>query len=247
MSMRDRVLVLLVLTIQIASFFRGVETQAQDRKAFLRVESLTRAETDPSVDPHRQFFMIGENAMVTDEFLNNYIRSAGSSTNGMNMIIADFLYNPAGRRIMGRTVDLADIDDSSDMSLGRAPGEYPNRPDYNRLLDPNTVIGQYAFRVWNGRKGFGAQMAAVQGVTTIHDPRLVNLYLSTATGKRGRTPSGDREYAADELVAHVALHSNGMTEFGYGTDPSQRPQFTTLTRGTAYVDKLYVKEIVYVR
>jgi hypothetical protein len=211
------------------------KTYAQSGE-FVRTRQLGRQETDPTVDPFRTFLMVGENATVSESFLLNYRRDKGSTPHGMNMVAPDFLYDPASRKLLFRSGVMREVNDISELRLGRAPGDYPNRIDFGNLLPPFAMIGQVGFESWEGgRRGYGALKAAVQGATAA-DPRLNMLYLSTATGRPGRSPDGSSEYHPDTLVAHVALHPEGTLDIGYGTDPSQKPRFTTKIRGHLIVD-----------
>lgn len=229
-----KTLVLLTLSIEIIRTF-GLPgealTQAQGLINPVRAYPMSRLETDATADPTAMFILGGENAMLTNDFMNNYTRGSGSTVNGLNMIVADYAYIPGARNLLARTLHLADINDSPDVDLGRAPGEYPNNPDYTRLLDPNTIMGNFAFRAWTGRRGFGAQVAGMQAVVA-QDQRLALLILSTATGRAGRTPDRSREYKADELVPHVALWPSGTFDIGYGTDPDQRPRWAAKIHGS---------------
>ena len=212
-----------------------IETYAQTGE-FVRTRPLTRQETDPTVDPYRTFLMIGENATVPDSFVINYRRDKGSTPHGLNMIAPDFLYDPASRKVLFRSGIVREVDDISELRLGRAPGEYPNGIDFNSFLRPFAIIGQVGFESWQGqRSGYGALKAAIQGAAAA-DPRLNMLYLATATGKSGRSPDGSSEYRPDKLVPHIALSPDGTFDIGYGTDPSQRPRFTTKIRGHVIVD-----------
>ncbi len=210
-------------------------TYAQGEE-FLRTRQLSRQESDPTVDPHRTFFMMGENATVSDTFLLNYTRDKGSTQYGINMVAPDFMYDPASRKLLFRSGVVREVDDISELRLGRAPGGYPNRIDFNAALSPFAIIGQVGFESWQGgRRGYGAIKAAVQGAAAA-DPRLNMLYLATATGQSGRSPDGSSEYKADKPVPHVALFPDGTLDIGYGTDPTQRPRFTTKIRGHVIVD-----------
>jgi hypothetical protein len=232
-----KTLILLILVIEMVHVLGipGETTYAQSGE-FVRTRQMNRQETDPTVDPYRTFFMIGENASVSDSFLLNYRRDRGSTAHGLNMIAPDFLYDPASRKVLFRSGALREVDDISELRLGRAPGEYPNRIDFNSLLPPFAIIGQVGFESWEGgRRGYGALKAAVQGGAAA-DPKLNMLYLATATGKPGRSPDGSSEYKPDKAVPHVALYPDGTLDIGYGTDPSQRPRFTTKVRGHLIVD-----------
>jgi hypothetical protein len=232
-----KTLILLTVTMEIVRLFGlpgEVEIYAQNREV-IRTRVLGAQETDPTVDPYRTFLLIGENATVSDAFLNSYTRGASSTRNGLNMVAPEFLYDPASRKLLFRSGVVREVDDISEVRLGRAPGQYPNAIDFNALLPPFTIIGQVGFESWQGPKGYGALKAAVQGAIAA-DPRLNMLYFSTATGKPGRSPDGSSEYKADKAVPHVALYPEGTLDIGYGTDPSQRPRFTTKIRGHVIVD-----------
>jgi hypothetical protein len=233
-----KALIVLTFILEVVHVFGvpgEIATYAQEGE-FVRTRQLTRQETDPTVDPYRTFLMVGENATVTDAFLLNYRRDRGSTAHGMNMIAPDFLYDPASRKLLFRSGAVREVDDISELRMGRAPGDYPNRIDYTRLLPPFALIGQLGFESWEGgRRGYGALKAAVQGAAAA-DPRLNMLYLATATGKAGRSPDGSSEYKPDEPVPHVALYPDGTFDIGYGTDPTQRPRFTTRIRGHMIVE-----------
>jgi hypothetical protein len=205
-------LILLTFILEVVHVF-GVpgeaKTYAQGGE-FVRTRQLTRQETDPTVDPFRTFLMVGENATVSESFLLNYRRDKGSTQHGMNMVAPDFLYDPASRKLLFRSGVMREVNDISELRLGRAPGDYPNRIDFGNLLPPFAIIGQVGFESWEaGRRGYGALKAA------------------------GRFGS---EYKPDDLVPHVALYPEGTLDIGYGTDPSQRPRFTTKIRGHLIVD-----------
>jgi len=211
------------------------ETHAQGRD-FMRTRQLARQETDPTVDPYRTFLLVGENGTVPDAFFLNYTRGVIGTPYGMTMVAPDFLYDPASRKLLFRSGVVREVNDISEIRLGRAPGEYPNAIDFSSALPPFTIIGQVGFESWQGgRRGYGALKAAVQGAVA-GDPQLNMLYLSTATGKAGRSPDGSSEYRPDKAVPHVALYPDGTLDIGYGTDPSQRPRFTTKVRGHLIVD-----------
>jgi hypothetical protein len=238
MTLFWKTLILLILGIEMAHVLgipAETTTHAQSGQ-FVRTRPMSRQDTDPTVDPYRTFLMIGENATVSESFLFNYRRDRGSTAHGLNMVAPDFLYDPASRKVLFRSAALREVDDISELRLGRAPGEYPNRIDFNNRLPPFAIIGQVGFESWEGgRRGYGALKAAVQGATAA-DSRLNMLYLATATGKPGRSPDGSSEYKPDKAVPHVALYPEGTLDIGYGTDPSQRPRFTTKIRGHLIVD-----------
>jgi hypothetical protein len=238
MTLFWKTLILLTFLIEVVHVFGipgEMKTYAQT-KEFVRTRHLSRQELDPTVDPYRTFLLIGENATVPDSFFINYTRNKGSTQHGMNMVAPDFLYDPASRKVLFRSAVLREVNDISELRLGRAPGEYPNGIDFNRLLPPFAIIGQVGFESWQGgRRGYGALKAAIQGAAAA-DPRLSMLYLATATGKSGRSPDGSSEYPPDKPVPHVALYPGGTLDIGYGTDPSQRPRFTAKIRGDVIVD-----------
>jgi len=229
------VLTFLIEVTRVVGFPGEVKTYAQGPD-FIRTRQLGRQETDPTVDPFRTFLMVGENATVSDAFLLNYTRAANGTPYAMHMVAPDFLYDPASRKLLFRSGVVREVNDIAEIRLGRAPGEYPNAIDFNSLLPPFTIIGQVGFENWQGgRRGYGAIKAAVQGAVA-SDPTLNMLYLSTATGKAGRSPDGSSEYKPDKAVPHVALYPDGTFDIGYGTDPSQRPPFAAKVRGHLIVD-----------
>jgi len=233
-----KALVVLTFLVEMIRVFGlpGETTTFAEGRDFIRTRALSRQDTDPTVDPYRTFLMVGENATVSDSFLSDYRRSDGSTPRGLNMAAPDFLYDPASRKLLFRSGVMREVDDISELRLGRAPGVYPNQIDFDSLLPQFTIIGQVGFESWQGgRRGYGALKAAVQGATAA-DPRLNMLYLSTATGKAGRSPDGSSEYKPDKAVPHVALYPDGTFDIGYGTDPTQRPRFTAKIRGHLIVD-----------
>ena len=238
MTLFWKTLIVLTFLLEVVHVFGipgEIKTYAQAGE-FVRTRLLSRQELDPTVDPYRMFLMIGENATVPDSFFLNYTRNKGSTQHGINMVAPDFLYDPASRKVLFRSAVLREVNDISELRLGRAPGDYPNEIDFNRLLPPFSIVGQVGFESWQGgRRGYGALTAAIQGAAAA-DPRLNMLYLATATGKSGRSPDGSSEYQPDKPVPHVALHPGGTLDIGYGTDPSQRPRYTTKIRGHLIVD-----------
>jgi hypothetical protein len=247
MTMFWKTLLVLTFLIEMVRLFGipgEIATHAEGRD-FIRTQQLTRQDTDPTVDPYRTFLMVGENATVSDAFLLNYTRATSGTPYGMHMVAPDFLYDPASRKLLFRSGIVREVNDISEVRLGRAPGEYPNSIDFNSLLPPFTIIGQVGFESWQGgRRGYGALKAAVQGAVAA-DSTLNMLYLSTATGRAGRSPDGSSEYKPDKAVPHVALYPDGTFDIGYGTDPSQRPPFTAKVRGHLIVDgDIYARRCV---
>jgi hypothetical protein len=228
-----KTLVLLTFFMELVRVFGmpgEVETYAEGSD-FVRTRQLSRQDTDATVDPYRTFLLVGENATVSDSFLINYTRAAGGTPYGMHMVAPDFLYDPASRKLFFRSGVVREINDISEIRLGRAAGDYPNAIDYSSPLPPFTLIGQVGFESWQGgRRGYGALKAAIQGAAAA-DPSLNMLYLATATGKPGRSPDGSSEYKPDKVVPHVALYPDGTLDIGYGTDPSQRPRYTAKSIG----------------
>src|SRR4029453_8885314 len=83
-----KTLILLTVTMETVRLFGlpgEVEIYAQNREV-IRTRVLGAQETDPTVDPYRTFLLIGENATVSDAFLNSYTRGASSTRNGLNMV-----------------------------------------------------------------------------------------------------------------------------------------------------------------
>ena len=119
-----RTLLLLTFLLEVLRVFGvpgEVRTHAQGEE-FVRTRRLNRQETDPTVDPHRTFLMIGENATVSDSFLLNYTRDKGSTPQGINMVAPDLMYDPASRKLLFRSGIMREVDDISELRLGRAPG-----------------------------------------------------------------------------------------------------------------------------
>src|SRR5262245_4137380 len=114
-----------------------VATYAQGAD-FIRTRQLSRQETDATVDPFRTFLLVGENATVPDSFLINYTRAAGGTPYGMHMVAPDFLYDPASRKLLFRSGVVREVNDISEIRLGRAAGDYPNAIDYSSTLRPFT-------------------------------------------------------------------------------------------------------------
>jgi hypothetical protein len=51
------------------------------------------------------------------------------------LVAPEFLYDPASRKVLFRSAVLREVNDISELRLGRAPGEYPNEIDFNRPID----------------------------------------------------------------------------------------------------------------
>ncbi len=144
---------------------------------------------------------------------------------------------------MSRSAAFHEVDDPADVRLGRAPGTYPNQPDFTKTHAEGTTVGQVGFESWT-HNGFGAYFAAVQG--TIRDVATGYLDLATVTGKTGRTRTGS-SFEADDLIRHVRLHPSGTLEVGFETDPASRPAPLLLVRGDERLEgALRVDEALHV-
>jgi hypothetical protein len=187
-------------------------------------------------DARQWHVLMGENWLVDGLFLGRHTQAANGGGFGDNMVIADFWYDATHRRIHTRSIQLGEVDDPADLRLGRAPGVFPNRPDFRSSHQPGTVVGHVGFVTWN-RNGFGAYFAAVQGAQLNENTGI--LCLSTAPGVPGRTREGSR-YKPEELVCHVAIMPNGDVVIGYNTDPAHTPR--VIIRGDLIVTGRIVEE-----
>jgi hypothetical protein len=146
--------------------------------------------------------------------------------------IADFWYDGVHRRIFTRSAVFHDVDDPADVRLGRAPGHYPNPPDFSMLLGEGTTVGQVGFDRWT-HDGFSSYFAAMQG--TIRDDQTGYLVFATAMGQPGITRTGSR-FAPDDLVRHVRLHPSGQLEVGFETPVDNRIDPLLVVRGAALTE-----------
>lgn len=144
-------------------------------------------------------------------------------------VVADFWYDAVHRRIATRSAVFHEVDDPADVRLGRAPGLYPNHPDFTLLLDEGTTVGQIGFDKWT-EDGFSSYFAAMQG--TVRDRHTGYLVLATAMGTPGMTRTGSR-FEEDDLVRHVRLHPSGQLEVGFETPADGRVEPMLLVRGSA--------------
>jgi hypothetical protein len=209
--------------------------------------------TDAALQPSRQIFgrlfaanrecegcedrpgethVVWDSPRLTADWLARHTYQANGGLYGDNTAIADFWYDAVHRRIFTRSLVLHEVDDPADLRLGRAPGTYPNEPDFNGTLSEDTTVGHVGFVRWS-RNGFGAYFAAVQGA--IRDGATGYLDLSTVTGHAGTGRAGNT-YKADQLVKHVRLHPSGMFEVGFNTDPDARPDVSLLVRGNVQIE-----------
>ena len=173
---------------------------------------------------------IADSPLVTDAWLAGRTLRAPNPANADNKAaIADFWYDGVSRRIFTRSGVFHEVDDPADIRLGRAPGTYPNSPDFTMLLGEGTTVGQVGFDKWT-RDGFSAYFAAMQG--TVRDEQTGYLVLATAMGRPGITRTGSR-FAPDDLVRHVRLHPSGQLEIGFETPGEERVDPLLLVRGAA--------------
>jgi hypothetical protein len=176
--------------------------------------------------------VVWDSPVLTEAWLQRHTYQANGGLFGDNTAIADFWYDAVHRRIFTRSLVLQEVDDPADLRLGRAPGRYPNEPDFESTLSEGTTVGHVGFVRWS-RNGFGAYFAAVQGA--IRDGGTGYLDLSAVTGQPGTGRTGNK-YLADELVKHVRLHPSGMFEVGFNTDPQARPDVSLLVRGNVEIE-----------
>jgi hypothetical protein len=174
--------------------------------------------------------LIADSPLLTDAWLAGHQYRGPNPANADNKAaIADFWYDGVLRRIFTRSGVFHDVDDPADIRLGRAPGRYPNSPDFTMLLGEGTTVGQIGFDKWT-HDGFSSYFAAMQG--TVRDDQTGYLVLATAMGRRGITRTGSR-FDPDDLVRHVRLHPSGQLEIGFETPAEERVDPLLLVRGAA--------------
>jgi hypothetical protein len=173
--------------------------------------------------------LIADSPLLTDQWIAGHDYRGSNRASGDNTAIADFWYDAVHRRIFSRSGVFHDVDDPADIRLGRAPGQYPNAPDYGTLHDEGTTVGQVGFDKWT-HEGFSSYFAAMQG--TVRDAQTGYLVLATAMGKPGITRTGSR-FEEDDLVRHVRLHPSGQLEIGFETPADDRVDPLLLVRGAA--------------
>ena len=173
--------------------------------------------------------LVADSPRLTDPWLASHDYGGSERTATDGTAIADFWYDGVHRRIFTRSAVFHDVDDPADIRLGRAPGHYPNPPDFNTLLGEGTTVGQVGFDKWT-HDGFSSYFAAMQG--TIRDGQTGYLVFATAMGQPGVTRTGSR-FEPDELVRHVRLHPSGQLELGFETPTDNRPDPLLLVRGSA--------------
>lgn len=176
--------------------------------------------------------VIIDSSLLDDAWLARHTYQANGGPYGDNAVVADFWYDAVHRRVFTRSAAFHDVHDPADVRLGRAPGEYPNRPDFQQRLPEGTTVGQIGFDTWTNN-GFGAYFAAVQG--SVRDVGTGYLDLTTATGEHGSHREGGG-YEPGDLVKHVRLHPAGQLEIGFQTDPDALPDPLLLVRGNQRVD-----------
>jgi hypothetical protein len=207
--------------------------------------ALRRAIVEPRVDALRKYatnrqcngcedrpgriHVVADSPLLTDAWLaaHDYRGSERANTDGT--VTADFWYDGVHRRIFTRSAVFHDVDDPADVRLGRAPGHYPNPPNFDMLLREGVTVGQVGFDRWT-HEGFSSYFAAMQG--TVRDEQTGYLVLATAMGQPGVTRTGSR-FESDELVRHVRLHPSGQFEVGFETPIDNRPDPLLLVRGAA--------------
>ena len=171
-----------------------------------------------------------DSPLLTDAWLaGRALRHPNPANADNRAAIADFWYDGVTRRIFTRSGVFHEVDDPADIRLGRAPGTYPNSPDFTMLLGEGTTVGQVGFDKWT-HDGFSAYFAAMQG--TVRDDQTGYLVLATAMGRPGITRTGSR-FAPDDLVRHVRLHPSGQLEVGFETPAEERVDPLLLVRGAA--------------
>ncbi len=164
---------------------------------------------------------------LTAEFLGKHTHRSNGGAFGDNEVVADFWYDAVHRRLFTRSLVLQEVDDPADLRLGRAPGTFPNDPDFTALLSEGVTVGHVGFERWT-HNGFGSYFAAVQGA--VRDTETGYLDLSTVTGQYGRTRTGSA-YEPEDLIKHVRLHPSGLFEVGYETSPEARPDASLVVHG----------------
>jgi hypothetical protein len=172
-----------------------------------------------------------ESPRLTDAWLARHTYQSNGGQYGDNAAIADFWYDAVHRRVITRSLVLHEVADPADLRLGRAPGRFPNDPDFTAVLEPGTIVGLVGFVRWSSN-GFGSYFAAMQGA--VRDTGTGYLDLATVTGATGKTRTGS-EYSPEDLVRHVRLHPSGQLELGYDTNPEARPDATLLVHGNVEV------------
>jgi hypothetical protein len=181
--------------------------------------------------PGTSHFVI-DSPRITGEFLARHVYQSNAGQHGDNTVVADLWYDAVHRRLFTRSLVLHEVDDPADLRLGRAPGTYPNTPDFDAVLPPGTTVGHVGFERW-ASNGYGAYFAALQGA--VGEAHTGFLDLATVTGSSGRTRSGST-YGPEDLIKHVRLHPSGLLEVGFDTDPAARPETSLVVRGRAHVE-----------
>jgi len=205
------------------------------RKAIVepRVAGLRQRHTnrrcDGCEDRPGTIHLVADSPSLTDAWLaaHDYRGNNRDATDGKT--VPDFWYDGVHRRISSRSAAFHEVDDPADVRLGRAPGHYPNPPDFSMLLGEGTTVGQVGFDRWT-HEGFSSYFAAMQG--TVRDEQTGYLVLATAMGLSGVTRTGSR-FDPDDLVRHVRLHPSGQLEVGFETPMENLVDPLLLVRGAA--------------
>ncbi len=176
--------------------------------------------------------LVVDSPRITDTWLARHTYQANGSWYGDNAAVADFWYDAVHRRLFSRSLVLQEVEDPADLRLGRAPGRYPNEPDFESTLQPGTTVGHVGFVSWSST-GFGSYFAALQGA--VRDIGTGYLDLATVTGESGATRTGST-YSPEDLIKHVRLHPSGQLEVGFETNPEARPETSLLVRGNAHIE-----------
>jgi hypothetical protein len=179
-----------------------------------------------------QAHFVMDSPRLTEEWLARHEYQSNGGSYGDNAAFADLWYDAVHRRLFSRSLVLHEVGDPADLRLGRAPGRYPNDPDFTALLPSGETVGHIGFVRWS-QSGFSSYFAAMQGA--VRDVLTGYLDLSTATGVPGKSRSGST-YTSEELVKHVRLHPSGQLEIGFDTDPEARPESSLLVRGNVQIE-----------
>lgn len=176
--------------------------------------------------------LIVDSALLTDAWIVNHQYHPEDPRLADSAAIADFWYDGVHRRILSRSAAFHEVDDPADVRLGRAPGRYPNEPNFDAVLPEGTTVGQVGFDSWRP-DGFGSYFAAMQGTVGLGGTGY--LVLATATGRAGVTRTGS-QFDAEDLVRHVRLHPSGQFEVGFETPVDAPPDPLLLVHGAAGVE-----------
>jgi hypothetical protein len=225
------VLLLFAAVSEPAAQTRSVEAFRPSGQLFARLFPANRA-CDGCEDRPGVAHLSLDSPRLTDAWLARHDYQGNGGPFGDNSAIADFWYDAVHRRLFTRSLVLQEVADPADIRLGRAPGVYPNQPDFNAELDAGTTVGHVGFARWS-HNGFGSYFAALEG--TVRDTGTGYLDLATVTGSSGTTRAGSR-HSPEDLVKHVRLHPTGLLEVGFDTGPEARPDVSLLVRGNTQIE-----------